>query len=101
MLSKITSAILLVLVIIICSCTSALYIPLQSDVCDSTYNIKDLQVGREIYINSCGDCHNLYLPEKRSVEKWNLIFPKMQKKAKLNDYDMGLIKIYILSRAIN
>jgi hypothetical protein len=84
---------------IVAACAaSRLYVPATSDTEQSGLSLQDLTKGRTLYVDNCSDCHNLYLPEKRTKEKWNSVFPKMQKKAHVNDADMELIKSYILAR---
>ncbi|MEK7719394.1 MAG: hypothetical protein AAB347_07270 [Bacteroidota bacterium] len=76
------------------ACSTSLYIPKES-----TLNSKEthsaLQKGRAIYINKCGNCHTLYLPEKYSTSEWRFQTAKMAVKAKLTDQEEELILRYL------
>ncbi len=87
---------LIILALVIAACATKLYIPTIPDSNESGISLEDLTKGRVLYVKKCSDCHTLYLPEKRTSEKWESVFPKMQKKAKVSDNDMELIKGYIL-----
>lgn len=75
-------------------CTTALYIPTHDNVLPNA-NIAELQRGRQLYINNCGSCHTLYLPEKYSTEQWSLWIKKMKPKVKITDEENTLILKYV------
>ena len=89
---------LIILVWVIAACATKLYIPAIPDSVESGISVENLTRGRSLYVKNCSDCHTLYLPEKRTSAKWELVFPKMQKKAKVSDNDMELIKGYVLAK---
>jgi len=77
------------------SCVSALYIPSQSDALSQNTSLEKLQQGRELYINRCGSCHNLYLPSSYTSKSWKPIMDKMQKPARIDDSQKELIAAYL------
>ena len=55
-----------------------------------------LQMGFEVYVDKCSQCHKLHKPWKYYQSQWEKeILPKMSKKAKLNDEELKEIKTYI------
>jgi len=58
----------------------------------------ELAEGKNLYDNSCGNCHKLYEPKKFTQEEWKPILKRMQKKAKLDDTQMISISNYITSQ---
>lgn len=80
------------------ACSSALYLPTVSDTERSGVSNEDLNKGRALYINRCGSCHNLHLPEQYSQAKWMKEMPVMEKKAKISTEETKLITHYLLAR---
>jgi hypothetical protein len=58
-----------------------------------------LMLGRTIYINHCGSCHNLHLPEQYTRSHWQKEIPDMQRKAKISDNETKLITSFVLARS--
>ena len=54
--------------------------------------------GRNLYGNSCGNCHDLYNPTDYSKEKWVPIMNRMQKKARITDAETLAIYNYLVSQ---
>jgi hypothetical protein len=74
--------------------TSALYIPTSSDV--TTYaSLAELQQGRELYINYCSSCHDLYSPDQFTVVQWKSNLNSMTPKTSLNSSDISLVTKYV------
>ncbi|MFM7017128.1 MAG: hypothetical protein ACKOX3_12465 [Bacteroidota bacterium] len=73
------------------ACQSKLYMPLKED-----RNYTQLMSGRNLYIQRCGSCHNLYLPKDYTSEKWLAIIQQMQVRAKINEEEKSLITQYLL-----
>jgi len=97
MLSKKNTVIIclaFVLTGLIIACGTALYIPTESQV-TSGVNIKDLLDGRALYINKCGNCHSLILPEKHTTKDWNIWVNKMEPKVKITPREKELILGYL------
>ena len=84
----------LVLLLVLCSCSSPLYMPSKNNVAN-TADIEELKSGRKIYVNKCGSCHTLRLPEKFTRTQWTEAMVKMQKKAKISDEEKQLILNYL------
>lgn len=84
-----------VMLSVLVSCSSPLYTPSKENV-PSTANIETLKKGRQLYVNKCGSCHNLRLPEKFGRESWILSLDKMQPKAKITDEEKNMILYYLL-----
>ncbi|AWA30245.1 cytochrome C [Flavobacterium magnum] len=51
--------------------------------------------GQSLYENNCARCHKLYAATNFSQADWKPILARMQKKARLDDADMGLITNYL------
>jgi len=81
------------------SCSPALYVPSQADSLRTGITTDSLLLGRNLYINHCGSCHNLYLPQQFSGEYWKKEMPEMKVKAKVSENDIRLITNFILARS--
>jgi hypothetical protein len=81
-------------VIFVAACSTALYIP-SRDQSISEAGYKELLEGREIYINKCGSCHSLVIPEKYNAKDWNKLVEKMVPKAKLLGGEKHLVLKYL------
>jgi nitrate/TMAO reductase-like tetraheme cytochrome c subunit len=81
------------------ACTSALYLPTQTDADHAGFSTDSLLMGRNLYVNHCDACHNLYLPEKFSQKHWEKEIPEMQHKAKITKDESRLIAKFILARS--
>jgi mono/diheme cytochrome c family protein len=82
---------------LIFSCGEALYVPMSLDADEQS----KLVAGRKLYIEKCSNCHNLYLPQNFSDEKWNRKLDTMQIRAKINVTQRELIYHYIVSHPRN
>jgi hypothetical protein len=80
--------------LLISSCKSSLYKPTLVEVTDTT-EFNALQAGRNLYIRNCNSCHNLYLPDQYSSDKWKDELAKMQVKTKLSDSEIVVIYSYL------
>jgi len=93
--SKKTITIITFIVIIISiSCSSALYIPTESHQTTSA-SLSQLQAGRKLYVQKCGSCHTLVLPEKHSKQEWQHFLDEMQQKASINNLEKEQILKYL------
>lgn len=75
------------------SCNETLYIPISNDTSEQS----KLIAGRTLYVQKCSSCHNLYLPERFSDEKWDKKLDTMQVRAKIDNSERQLIYHYIIS----
>ncbi|HPR84846.1 MAG TPA: hypothetical protein PLG33_02270 [Prolixibacteraceae bacterium] len=80
------------------ACSSALYIPTQTDADKAGVSTESLIQGRNLYVSKCGSCHNLHLPEQYTQEKWKEEMPEMQRKAKISGEEAKLITSFLLAR---
>ena len=80
--------------ILLFSCSPQLYIPIEAT---SNIPLEELKKGRDLYVNSCASCHQLYLPSKFSKKEWEENLDRMQPKAKITDAEKQLIYQYITS----
>lgn len=76
------------------SCSTALYQPISDS---AGVSLTDLKKGREIYVNNCASCHQLYMPNKFSDQAWMDNLNEMQERAKITDDQKLLIYQYITS----
>jgi hypothetical protein len=98
MFSKTAISFLLVLIAVVAyQCSAALKVPTAQDVADSGTSMDTLMKGRQLYIASCGSCHYLYLPEKYTAQQWIHNVEEMQKSAKINNEQKGIILKYLTS----
>ncbi len=89
---------LILLSVVLFSCKktnyiAALYIPTVGDT-TATATLLDLQQGRVLYINNCGQCHNYRSPDDYTVSQWDNILPQMIINAQLNSVDASLVSKY-------
>lgn len=87
--------ILFCLTLLVFSCAKPLlYTPTESS---ATISVADLKQGRELYVNNCASCHQLYAPSKFTEKEWEANLNRMQPKAKITDAEKQLIYQYITS----
>lgn len=76
--------------LIVYGCSPALYKPLPEQFASVTsYN--QIMKGRQLYVNSCGSCHSLYLPHQYTESLWVTNLDEMQERSKINDEEKALI----------
>ena len=85
-----------VLCVVVFACSQNLYVPSTENV-ETSSNIEALAQGRKLYIANCGSCHNLYKPEKFTVQHWTEKMPEMKVNAKISDENAELILNYLTS----
>ena len=73
------------------SCSPALYKPSSPDATQQ----KQLVEGRNLYINHCGNCHNLHLPRDYTAATWRKNLDEMQARAKMNNSEKESIYQYL------
>ncbi|MFZ4400277.1 MAG: hypothetical protein ACOYO1_09600 [Bacteroidales bacterium] len=74
--------------------TSNLYTPASADV-TANATLAELQQGRELYINNCGSCHNLYSPDSYTPTAWKTNIAKMSPKTSMNAAKVSLVTKYV------
>jgi len=93
--SKTTITIIIFIAIIVSvSCSSALYVPSESQQTTSA-SLLQLQEGRKLYVRKCGSCHTLYLPEKYTKLQWQQFLDEMQLKASIDNLEKEQILKYL------
>lgn len=83
------------LFICLLGCATALYVPTQQKATASGTTLDSLQQGRKVYVNSCGSCHTLFLPEQYTTPQWERYTNSMQKRAKIDNQQKALILKYL------
>lgn len=59
----------------------------------------DLTQGKQIFINRCGKCHDLPLPEQFTEKRWEGILSYMIPRARLNDEEGIHVTAYLKANA--
>jgi len=95
---KARNRIVLVAVVILCACSPTLYLPTINDASRAGISTDSLTIGRTLYINHCGSCHNLHLPEQYTQVHWEKVMPGMSRKAKISEEETKLISGFVLAR---
>ena len=85
--------------VLFCACSPALYMPSMADASHAGVSTDSLLLGRTLYTNHCGSCHNLHLPEQYTRKHWEQEIPDMQRKAKISDSETMLITNFLLARS--
>lgn len=70
--------------VLISKCSPALYMPAAPDAERTGIALDTLIKGRTLYINNCGSCHYLRMPESYTAVQWEKNVNEMQKKAKVS-----------------
>lgn len=97
--SKNRNRLLLLVVVIFCACSPALYMPSMADAKHTGISPDSLLLGRTLYVNHCSSCHNLHLPEQYTRAHWEKEMQEMQRKAKISDEETKLITKFLLARS--
>ncbi len=90
----------LLLLFIICAlvaCVPALYKPSAEHAERSGRKLDDLKQGRQLYIDHCGSCHQLYLPRQFDPVTWKKSVHSMETRAKIDTNQRQLILWYLTS----
>ena len=87
------------ILVVIISCSPALYLPTLADSQKTGIAVDTLSMGRKLYVNNCGSCHNLYKAESYRKSEWYKILPEMQKKTDCNNQQKKLIFNYLMARS--
>ena len=78
---------------IIISCSLQLYMPASDDAAIQ----QQLLSGRKLYVDHCGGCHYLHLPNEYSADVWQEQLDEMQVKAKISEEEEKLIFQFLTS----
>ena len=86
--------VVLLLVLLIISCGTNLYIPTVDNVTAGA-TLDELAEGRKLYVEKCGSCHLLYNPNSYEREQWKIEVDEMQERTKIDDHKKELILKYL------
>ena len=92
---QITKLTVLSIIVLFISCAPALYIPGKDNVTLGS-DLAELQAGRKLYVNKCGSCHTLILPEKHTAAQWPGMETRMEARSKITPGESKLILKYLL-----
>ena len=76
------------------ACGTALYLPKENPGISNS-DLNEMLKGRAAYINKCGSCHALILPEKHSAGEWKTWVEKMALKVDLTPREQEEILKYV------
>jgi hypothetical protein len=96
--SKTKTLVFLAIILTIVACSTALYMPTITDAQYSGISVDSLVIGRNLYINKCGKCHNLKQPERFTQKEWLSILPGMTKRAKTTNEETLILTKFVLAR---
>ncbi len=71
-----------------------LYTPTATDV-TPTATLEELNQGRSLYMNNCGNCHGLYSPDNFSPSDWKIILKDMVPRTGMSGQQAELVAKYI------
>jgi hypothetical protein len=80
--------------IVLAGCAPALYQPMPEHASGNVTH-EDLLKGRSLYVNSCGSCHSLYVPDQYNEKVWKENLDEMQERSKITDPEKALILAYL------
>jgi len=73
---------------------SDLYIPSSSDV-TATATLDELTQGRQLYIDNCNSCHQLYNPDNFDASEWRTILASMAPRTPMTSSETQLVLKYV------
>ena len=79
---------------VVFACSTALYVP-NENARISKEDLSEMQKGRTVYINKCGSCHSLFVPEKYSTNEWKVQVEHMGPKAHLTSLETEEVLKYV------
>ena len=74
--------------------TSNLYSPDTPDV-TSKATLAELQQGRTLYINNCGQCHGLHSPDEYSPNSWINVLGNMAPRTGMTAAQVNIVDKYL------
>jgi mono/diheme cytochrome c family protein len=95
-------------VLLLSACATKLIEPTEADISRvktkyPEYTVEQLQKGKSLYVQHCGNCHGLYKPSSQSEAEWTKIVPWMSNKVNkqqpntLSTNDQELILKYVIT----
>ena len=74
--------------------TGTLYVPTSANV-TANATLAELQQGRTLYMNNCGSCHQLYMPESYSPVQWKSVLNSMAPRTGMSASQILLVTKYV------
>ena len=87
----------MIIVLLICKCSSALYKPGIYDAQKYGTTLDTLIAGRKLYVEKCASCHTIYLPEKYTRQEWSFETDRMQVRSGITTDEKKVILKYLES----
>ena len=78
------------------ACAPALYLPTQEVAEKTGIPLENLKQGRQIYVDHCGSCHMLYLPQQFTAPEWRKSMKAMHAKVEFSGLEEKLMLDYLL-----
>jgi hypothetical protein len=88
------SAAVTVAALFLAGCAPALYVPDDDDVSPNASK-EELLAGRTLYVQRCGSCHMLRLPERHTRAEWERHLTVMAPRAKLTPEEETLVSRFL------
>ena len=73
---------------------SNLYLPTSSDV-TANATLDQLTQGRQLYIDNCSRCHQLYSPDSFSANQWKTIIAAMAPRTPMSSAEVQMVTKYV------
>lgn len=73
---------------------SDLYIPSSADV-TATATLEELTQGRQLFIDNCNSCHQLYNPDSFGASDWRTILASMAPRTPMTSSEVQLVTKYV------
>lgn len=73
---------------------SSLYVPTSSDVTTKA-TLDELTQGRQLYIDNCSRCHQLYSPDSFNSSQWKTIISAMAPRTPMSSSEVQLVTKYV------
>jgi hypothetical protein len=78
----------------VAGCSASLYVPGDEDVSPAVSK-EELVAGRALYVQKCGSCHRLRLPESHTRAEWELHLRTMAPRASLTETEEALVAKFL------
>ena len=88
---------LTILLVVLLACSPALYLPTEETAEQTGIPLTNLKQGRQIYVDHCGSCHMLYLPNKFTEPEWRKSMESMKAKVSFTEQEEQLMLDYLLA----
>jgi len=76
------------------------YTPTDANAKKTSTSIENLIAGRTIYLNTCGECHNLYKPNRYTANEWAFYVGDMQERSEISDKEKQQVLDYLTAEIV-